>query len=81
MSVKLHMDSVAPSPSQAARKALRAAGVTVHEIARIFPPYDTGGELEVWFVGRTRGQRYATRQTAYLRDSKDADEPTIAVGW
>jgi hypothetical protein len=69
------------SPGQAARKAFRAAGITVHEIKAIFPPYDTGGEVEVWFVGRTRGQRYATRQTAYLRDSKDADEPTIAVGW
>ncbi len=69
-----------PSIGQAARKALGAAGVTVHEIEAIFPPYDTGGEVEVWFVGRTRGQRYATRQTAYLWDSEDA-KPTVAAGW
>jgi len=69
------------SPGQAARKALRAAGITVHEIERVFPPYDTGGELEIWFVGRTRGQKgCATRQTAYLRDSEGA-EPTLADGW
>lgn len=68
------------SIGQTARKAFRAAGITVHEIKAIFPPYDTGGELEIWFVGRTRGQRYATRQTAYLRDSADA-EPTVAAGW
>jgi hypothetical protein len=68
------------SLGHAARKTLRAAGITVHEIERVFPPYDTGGEVEVWFVGRTRGQRYATRQTAYLWDSEDA-EPTVAAGW
>jgi hypothetical protein len=66
---------------QAARIALRAAGVTVHEIERVFPPHDTGGEVEIWFVGRTPGQKgCATRQTAYLRDSEDA-EPTLADGW
>ena len=75
------MPSETISIGQAARKALRAAGVTVHEIERVFPPYDTGEELEIWFVGRTRGQKgCATRQTAYLRDSKDA-EPTLADGW
>jgi hypothetical protein len=74
------MTHVELSPGQAARKALRAAGITVHEIKHIFPPFDTGGEIEVWFVGRTRGQRYATRLTAYLCDSEDA-EPTVAVGW
>ncbi len=74
-------DSETPSIGYAARKALRAAGITVHEIERIFPPYDTGGEIEVWFVGRTRGQRYATRQTAYLRDSEDAEPAQVAPGW
>ncbi len=74
------MTSETISIGQAARKAFRAAGITVHEIKHIFPPLDTGGEVEVWFVGRTRGQRYATRQTAYLRDSEDA-EPTVAAGW
>jgi hypothetical protein len=70
-----------PSIGLTARKALRAAGITIHEIERVFPPYDTGGEIEIWFVGRTRGQKgCATRQTAYLRDSKDA-EPTLADGW
>ncbi len=68
------------SIGQAALRALRAVGVTVHEIEHIFPPLDTGGEVEIWFVGRTRGQRYATRQTAYLRVSEGA-EPTVAAGW
>ena len=75
------MPSETISPGQVARKALREAGVTVHEIEHVFPPYDTGEELEIWFVGRSRGQKgCATRQTAYLRDSKDA-EPTLADGW
>jgi hypothetical protein len=69
------------SIGHAARVALRAAGITVHEIERVFPPRDTGEEAEIWFVGRTRGQKgCATRQTAYLRDSKGA-EPTVADGW
>ncbi len=73
--------SETPSIGQAARKAFRAAGITIHEIKAIFPPYDTGGEVEVWFVGRTRGQRYATRQTATFVDSEDGGEPTVAAGW
>ncbi len=76
------MTSEKISIGHAARKALRAAGITVHEIERVFPPYDTGGEAEVWFVGRTPGQKgCATRQTAYLRDSKDAESVTVADGW
>jgi len=76
-----HTHSETISPGQAARAALRAAGITVHEIEHVFPPHDTGGELEVWFVGRAPGQKgCATMQTAYLRDCKDA-EPTLADGW
>ena len=79
MAAPAHSEKI--SPSQAARAALRAAGITVHEIERVFPPYDTGGELEIWFVGRAPGQKgCATRQTATLRDSEDA-EPTLADGW
>ena len=75
------MTSEKISIGHAARLALRAAGITVHEIERVFPPHDTGGELEVWFVGRTQGQKgCATRQTAYLRDSTGA-EPTVSAGW
>ena len=75
------MTSETISPDQAARAALRAAGITVHEIERVFPPHDTGEEVEIWFTGRTRGQKgCATRQTAYLSDLSDA-EPTIADGW
>jgi len=76
------MTSEKISIGHAARLALRAAGITVHEIERVFPPYDTGGEAEVWFVGRTPGQKgCATRQTAYLRDDPEASGVTVADGW
>ena len=78
-----HTHSEKVSPGQAARAALRAAGITVHEIEHIFPPLDTGGEIEVWFIGRSPGQKgCATRLTAYLRDSEDAESTvTVADGW
>ena len=77
------MTSEKISIGHAARVALRAAGITVHEIERVFPPFDTGEEIEVWFVGRTRGQRgCATRQTAYLRDEENAESTvTVTDGW
>ena len=77
-----HSKTIELSIGQAARMALRAAGIIVHQIEHIFPPLDTGGELEVWFVGRTPGQKgCATRQTAFLRDAKDAESVTVADGW
>lgn len=78
------MANVADKPRftarQLATKALREAGVTVVRIERVFPPLDTGGEVEVWFVGHEKGERASRHLTACLIDCEGA-EPTVVEGW
>lgn len=78
------MAAVSDKPRYTARhlatKALREAGVTVNRVERIFPPLDTGGEVEVWFVGHEKGEKASRQLTAYVIDCEGA-EVVVSEGW
>ena len=71
------------SPTDWARRTIKAGGYFVKSIERIFPPLEhLGGEAEVWFFGRAWGEGDAPveRLTAYIPDDPNA-AALIATGW
>jgi len=57
-------------------RTLRAEGVS-GRVVRVFPPHDTGGDVEVLLLGKDE-----TPYKAYLRPHvEEPGEPVIEAGW